>query len=55
MTLYIENPSAKPVSPVAKGLGLTHLATGRTHRSTGLRVKTHIKAGPIVDYFRTAG
>jgi hypothetical protein len=38
--------NGKLVNPAAKSQGLTRLAPGLTRLHAGLRVKTHIKAGP---------
>jgi hypothetical protein len=43
--MYDKIPNAKLMNPGAKSQGLTRLAAGLTRLPTGLRVRTHIKAG----------
>jgi hypothetical protein len=43
---YTKTHDAKLVNP-EKSQGLTRSRTGLTRLSTGMRVRTHIKAGPI--------
>jgi hypothetical protein len=45
-------PNAKLMSSVTKSQGLTRLAAGLTRLPTGLRVKTHIKAGGACNHCR---
>jgi hypothetical protein len=44
--MYTKNPIVQVGKPVAPSESLTRLAPGLTRLSAGLRVKTHIKAGP---------
>ena len=44
--MYLKNTNATVINTVAKRQGLTRLTAGLTRLPTGLRVKTHIKAGP---------
>jgi hypothetical protein len=44
--MYGKIPNAKLMNAGAKSQGLTRLAAGLTRLPTGLRVRTHIKAGP---------
>ena len=44
--MYVKNTNATVMNNVAKSQGLARLAAGLTRVPAGLRVKTHIKAGP---------
>ena len=44
--MYAKIPNARLMNTAAKSQGLTRLDAGLTRLPTGLRVKTHIKAGP---------
>ena len=44
--MYVKNSNATVMNTVTKSHGLTRLGAGLTRVPAGLRVKTHIKAGP---------
>jgi hypothetical protein len=44
--MYSKIPNRRLVNPAEMSQGLTHVKAGLTRLPAGLRVKTHIKAGP---------